>query len=203
MLWIFIPISGTLNITEYLLKQSSLNVFSKATPMPHTHSATNTTPESEIQTARLHLKWFNSSKGFGFLVPEDGSFDAFIHITTLQDAGLNAAGEGAIFDCEIYDGDNGKQVRTITEVIETGEIDMMTQSENEDGSVTMGGLVKWYKPEKGFGFIIADDGQKDVFLHKSLLDRLEIDELEEGQRVKMTIKGVDKGREAIDIKIIR
>lgn len=155
---------------------------------------------------RLHLKWFNSSKGFGFLVPEnsnDGNFDAFLHITTLQEAGLNAIGEGAIMDCEIYDGDKGKQVRSILQVLYPGEVNMMPKAENPDGTVTMGGLVKWYKPEKGFGFVMADDGQKDIFIHKSLLDKLEIDELEDGQRVKITVKLVDKGREAVDIQVIR
>ena len=44
---------------------------------------------------------------------------------------------------------------------------------------------------------------KDVFIHQSLLDKLEIEELEAGQRVKVTLKSVDKGREAVDIKIVR
>ena len=161
----------------------------------------STAAESEIY--RLHLKWFNGSKGFGFLVPEKDTFDVFIHITTLQEHGLNAIGEGAILDCEIFDGNKGKQVKTITQVIHPGDINMMTRAENADGTVTMGGIVKWYKPEKGFGFVMADDGQKDIFIHKSLLDKLEIDELEDGQRVKITVKAVDKGREAVDIKVVR
>lgn len=156
---------------------------------------------------RMELKWFNASKGFGFLVPSDeqdhGNFDAFIHITTLQEQGLNVLGEGATLECVIEDGQKGKQVKEITQVIDAGNIDMMMQSDNEDGTKTMGGLVKWYKPEKGFGFIIADDGLKDIFIHKSLLDKLEIEELEEGQRVKVTIKTVDKGREAVNVEIVR
>jgi len=167
------------------------------------NSLNHTTAQTNLEVVRLQLKWFNGSKGFGFLVPEDNSFDAFIHVTVLQDAGLHVVGEGAIMDCELYDGDKGKQVKRILEVIDTGSINMMAQSENGDGTVTMGGLIKWYKPEKGFGFIIADDGMKDIFVHQSILDACEIEQLEDGQRVRVTVKTVDKGREATKVEIIR
>ena len=160
-------------------------------------------PEEDLEPVKLQLKWFNGTKGFGFLVPEDESFDAFLHITTLQEAGLHFLGEGAILMCTVYDGPKGKQVKDVTEVLEQGKVNMMPETNEEDGTVTMSGLVKWYKPEKGFGFIIPDDGMKDVFIHQSLLDKLEIEELEAGQRVRVTLKCVDKGREAVDIKVVR
>ena len=160
-------------------------------------------PSGETEIIQLHLKWFNASKGFGFLVPEDNSFDAFVHVTILQQAGLNSAGEGAIFDCEVFNGDKGKQVRRITEVIDSGRNPTaLIPSADENGMPVIGGIVKWYKPEKGFGFIIADDGQKDIFVHQSLLQKSEIETLQEGQRVKVTVKSVDKGREAAAIEII-
>ncbi len=158
--------------------------------------------DDESQPIKLQLKWFNGTKGFGFVVPEDNSFDAFIHITTLQKAGLHAVGEGAEMICTLFDGPKGKQVKEIIEIVSQGDINMMPEINSEDGTTTMGGLVKWYKPEQGFGFIIPDDGMKDIFIHKTLLDKLEVEELEAGQRVRVTLKAVEKGREAIDIKII-
>ncbi len=159
-------------------------------------------PQEELVHVKMHLKWFNGAKGFGFLVPEDGAYDAFLHITTLQQAGLHSIGEGAILMCKVFMGDKGCQVREVTEVLDKGSINTSPEIDEETGTVAMGGIVKWYKPEKGFGFIIPDDGMKDVFIHKTLLDKLEMEELEAGQRVRVTLKYVDKGREAVDIKVI-
>ena len=40
------------------------------------------------------VKWFNATKGFGFIVPQDGGKDVFVHITAVQAAGLNGLDEG-------------------------------------------------------------------------------------------------------------
>jgi CspA family cold shock protein len=166
-------------------------------------SENSSASDGEIKPVTMHLKWFNGTKGFGFVVPKDESYDAFLHITTLQQAGLHALGEGAILICTLFDGPKGKQVKDVLEVLDVGSVNLMPEQVGEDGSFSMGGLVKWYKPEKGFGFIIPDDGMKDVFIHKTLLDRLELETLDAGQRVKVTLKIVDKGREAVDLQVIR
>ncbi|MFA5593186.1 MAG: cold-shock protein [Micavibrio sp.] len=66
----------------------------------------------------------------------------------------------------------------------------------------MEGTVKWYKPDKGFGFIIPQDGQKDVFVHKTCLDRHGLPILIPGQKVRMTVRTVAKGREVADFDLI-
>jgi cold shock protein len=54
------------------------------------------------------VKWFNSAKGFGFIEPEDGSNDAFVHISAVERAGLHGLNEGQKVSYELKPGQNGK-----------------------------------------------------------------------------------------------
>jgi len=54
------------------------------------------------------VKWFNPTKGFGFIEPEDGSNDAFVHISALEKAGLRTLAEGQKVSYELQPGQNGK-----------------------------------------------------------------------------------------------
>jgi CspA family cold shock protein len=54
------------------------------------------------------VKWFNSAKGFGFIEPEDGSKDAFVHISAVERAGLSSLAEGQKVTYELQSGQNGK-----------------------------------------------------------------------------------------------
>ena len=54
------------------------------------------------------VKWFNPAKGFGFIEPEDGSNDAFIHISAVERAGLSSLNEGQKVSYELQAGQNGK-----------------------------------------------------------------------------------------------
>jgi cold shock protein len=161
-------------------------------------------PESAPVLSRL--KWFNSTKGFGFVVPEEDPCDAFIHITTLQDAGIHALGEEALIICRIVKGPKGALVTSVQELVEEGRnpepISYRLPGEEGEELRTMEGTVKWYKPDKGFGFIIPADGQKDVFVHKSCLDKHGLTILIPGQKVQMHVRTVAKGREVADFDLI-
>ena len=54
------------------------------------------------------VKWFNPAKGFGFIEPEDGSKDAFVHISAVERAGLSTLTEGQKVSYELTPGQNGK-----------------------------------------------------------------------------------------------
>jgi len=62
----------------------------------------------EIAVATGTVKWFNQTKGFGFIEPEDGSSDAFVHISAVERAGLTTLGEGQKVSYELQAGQNGK-----------------------------------------------------------------------------------------------
>jgi len=54
------------------------------------------------------VKWFNASRGYGFITPEDGSKDSFVHISAVERAGLNSLSEGQKVSYELQAGQNGK-----------------------------------------------------------------------------------------------
>ena len=64
------------------------------------------------------VKWFNPAKGFGFIVPEDGSKDAFVHISAAESAGLSSLSEGQKVSYELQQGQNGKSSAENLSVIE-------------------------------------------------------------------------------------
>lgn len=54
------------------------------------------------------VKWFNPTKGYGFIEPEDGGKDAFVHISAVERAGLSTLNEGQKVSFELQEGQNGK-----------------------------------------------------------------------------------------------
>jgi len=56
------------------------------------------------------VKWFNGRKGFGFIVPDEGDSDVFVHITAVQEAGMETLEEGQKIEFELKEGPNGKTV---------------------------------------------------------------------------------------------
>ena len=63
-------------------------------------------------------------------------------------------------------------------------------------AVEVHGTVKWFNAEKGFGFVGADDGEKDIFIHISVLEKAGLNNLAEGQQVTLRVVQTPKGREA-------
>ena len=64
------------------------------------------------------VKWFNPTKGYGFIEPEDGGQDAFVHISAVERAGLNSLSEGQKVSYELQPGQNGKSSAENLSIIE-------------------------------------------------------------------------------------
>ena len=60
-----------------------------------------------------HVKWFNDSKGFGFITPEDGSKDVFVHQSEVQMEGFRTLGEGQQVEFEVEEGPKGLAAKSV------------------------------------------------------------------------------------------
>ncbi|MDX2142764.1 MAG: cold shock domain-containing protein [Rhodospirillaceae bacterium] len=146
------------------------------------------------------VKWFNPAKGFGFVAPTDGSPDAFLHVSIVQRAGFRTLRQGATIICDLGDGPRGLQVSDIQRVDESSVVDDAPQSSGQDS--VLEGEVKFFSPEKGYGFAVPAGGGPDVFIGIGALQRSNLDRLESGQRVRMSVQPGKKGPTATRIEIL-
>jgi CspA family cold shock protein len=155
------------------------------------------------------VKWFNSEKGFGFVEIADGSGDAFLSAKTLQAFGRDAVSPGAKLSVIVGQGEKGRQATKIL-AIEVKEEPNRSASPSRPSRIdthllnakTILGKVKWFSIEKGMGFVEAEDGGKDVFVHMTVVRVAGFASLTEGQRVSMQVTETIKGRQAASIEVL-
>jgi cold shock protein len=159
------------------------------------------------------VKWFNEEKGFGFVELGDGSGDAFLHIAVLQNSGHDIVAPATKLRVQLGQGQKGRQVTAVLEVDTSGvdagqpssrRAQVSSKRERIDPSTASAveGTVKWFNADKGFGFAVAEDGEKDVFIHVSVVEKAGIGVLAERQRVAMQVVKTPKGREAISLTLL-
>ena len=154
---------------------------------------------------RGRVKWFNPSKRYGFVELLDGSGDAFMHATVLRRIGVEDLQPGETLELRLAPGQRGPQVTEIisidrsTAVPASGRASFAVSA--AEASVEETGTVKWYSSVKGFGFIVRDQGGKDIFVHASVLQRAGLINLSEGQRVVVGVVEGRKGPEAASIQL--
>lgn len=143
------------------------------------------------------VKFFNSDKGFGFIQPESGNEDIFVHISAVQRAGLNGLAEGQQLEYQLVE--RGGKVSAadlvvVGDVISVAKREAPAQQQRQLTGERATGTVKFFNGTKGFGFINRDDGQPDAFVHISAVERAGLQGLNEGDQVEFEIEADRRGK---------
>jgi CspA family cold shock protein len=160
------------------------------------------------------VKFFNSGKGCGFIQPDDGGSDVFVHASALERSGVQDLNEGDQVTFEVEeDRRSGKLAAVDLRVtgsgsgpVSSGRPDQRSQSNyrphgagtrpatgarvggSRQAEGSGSGTVKWFNATKGFGFIQPEGSGEDVFVHISAVERAGLRELREGQVVSFDIE---------------
>lgn len=161
------------------------------------------------------MKWFNGTKGYGFITLDNGG-DAFCHASALQAAGHSDVQPGTTIVCDLADSARGMQVVTVHSV-DTSTAEAPSRGPRRDSFGGGGGFhhrdngpsgpmvegkIKFFNDQKGFGFVMPDSGNGDIYLHASALRRSGVQQVEPDQRIRYSTRQGNKGVEVDRVEIL-
>ena len=169
---------------------------------------------AEMEPITGRVKWFDATRGFGFLVSDELEGDILLHFSVLRDHGRRSVPEGAIIECIPVRLDRGLQAKRVLSIDTSTALppqprSSMPTSERADRKALADNAgafepveVKWFNRVRGYGFVKRPDesGGEDVFVHMETVRVSHLPELQPGQHLEARIAPSGKGLTAVELR---
>jgi CspA family cold shock protein len=179
--------------------------FALGGPRPSVEDLNEEAPVGLVEISGF-IKWFDVSKGYGFIVPDNGMADVLLHVTCLRRDGFQTAYEGARVVVEVLERPKGLQAFRVVSMDDTTAVHpaQMPPPRTHVTVAPTSGLerawVKWFNRLRGFGFLTRGEGTPDIFVHMETLRRYGLTELRPGQVVFVRYGQGPKGLMAAEVR---
>lgn len=152
------------------------------------------------------VKWFDPSKGFGFVVSDEGGPDILLHANVLRNFGQSSVADAAGIEVIVQETARGIQAVEVLRIDPPAGEDAAAPgqggeiAEPVDMSLPLEpARVKWFDKAKGFGFANVFGRAEDVFLHVEVLRRSGLSDLQPGEAVSLRVVEGKRGRMAVQV----
>lgn len=153
---------------------------------------------------RGHVKWFDTTKGYGFVVAEDGEGDILLHGNVLRVFGFTSVAEGAEIVLRVQVTERGRQALEVLDILPASapaaEMAAALPVEGAAGGPLQPARVKWFDRVKGFGFVNVYGRTEDVFLHMETLRQYGYGEVLAGDVLAVRITSGPRGPMVYEVR---
>lgn len=166
----------------------------------------NSQETGALRQVRGLVKWFDPTKGFGFVVADEGGRDILLHANVLRNYGQGSVVDGSGIEILVQDTQRGLQATEVLSIEPPAaeaspplrDMEEFTPEDIARQPIEPG-RVKWFDKAKGFGFANVFGNNEDVFIHVEVLRRSGLSDLQSGEAVGLRIVNGERGRMAIEI----